>query len=50
MLAMREAKLRDWLRIGPGLPHSDHAACRDFMLDPRYCNIKPWNAEVLDPA
>ena len=34
VLAMREAKLRDWLASADRLGHSDHIACRDFMLDP----------------
>jgi hypothetical protein len=34
-LAMREAKLRDWLRVAARLRHSGHIACRDFMVDPR---------------
>jgi hypothetical protein len=35
VLAMREAKLLDWIRISPLLEHADHIACRDYMLDAR---------------
>mmetsp|Transcript_88751 Transcript_88751/g.236247 ORF Transcript_88751/g.236247 Transcript_88751/m.236247 type:complete len:632 (+) Transcript_88751:98-1993(+) len=34
VLAMREAKLRDWLRVSSKLLHNHHTSCRDFMLDP----------------
>ena len=34
VLAMREAKLRDWLAEGGRLGAQHHVACRDFMLDP----------------
>jgi len=37
VLAMREAKLRDWLRVTAQLSHAGHVTCRDFMADPRYC-------------
>ncbi len=40
VLAMRAAKLRDWLRVERRLLHADRAACRDFMLDPR-CVLAP---------
>ena len=37
VLAMREAKLLDWLRITARLQHTlaDYIACCDFMADPR---------------
>mmetsp|Transcript_58962 Transcript_58962/g.156273 ORF Transcript_58962/g.156273 Transcript_58962/m.156273 type:complete len:478 (-) Transcript_58962:388-1821(-) len=35
VIALREAKLRDWLRVSQTLRYSHHVTCRDFMLDPR---------------
>mmetsp|Transcript_17333 Transcript_17333/g.47724 ORF Transcript_17333/g.47724 Transcript_17333/m.47724 type:complete len:124 (-) Transcript_17333:792-1163(-) len=35
VVAMREAKLRDWLRVSQSFRFSYHIGCRDFMLDPR---------------
>ncbi len=34
VMAMREAKLRDWLAEAGRLGMQHHIACRDFMLDP----------------
>ena len=34
VMAMREAKLRDWLNFSQQLPFTHHVSCRDFMLDP----------------
>ena len=36
VLAMREAKLRDWLTAGERLRFRHHTSCRDFMLNPTY--------------
>ena len=33
VLAMREAKLREWRWLKAALPHYDHIPCREFMAD-----------------
>ena len=47
VMAMREAKLRDWARVAVGLPFAEHVACRDFMLDPRCVRARTRVIQVV---